>query len=335
MDISAASISRSIANLQSQLLGSLFGSNSTTGNGDIFSALLSQKIGLNNLGDIASVDNPLVNNSLLNMPGGVANSVNMFGAGANSPSNLGADLAAVLNPSTNVKGLSPTGRNLALFDPESAYNMMSAINNRDVLYKAQYSELSQMKSGVAQMQAAGESLGNITAASAAGDIQAQLQHFVEQYNNWRQSFEPDMQQGGLLAGTQAAQVSLYELEQSVKNIFNGAADGIHGLGDLGITIDPGTHLAALDSQKLNATLSTNLQAAVNAMHEFSANFAKSAGLLNADNNFIPNQLDNLSRAIHYIGDNIGALTQEFGTGDAAKPAGKVAQALAAYNQNYA
>lgn len=291
MDISPAVISRSIASMQMQVLGSLFGSNSA-GNGDVFSALLSQQIGLDNTG------------------------------------------TAALNPSAGVGGPSSTGRNSALFDPESAYNMMSLIiNSSDALYKAQYSELSQMKTGVARMQAAGQGLGDITAAPA-DEIQARLQHFVAQYNDWRQSFGPDVQQGALLAGTQAAQVSLYELEQSVENIFNGATDGIHGLGDLGITIDPETHLAALDTRQFQAALSTNPQGALNAVHEFGANFAKSAGLLNADNNFIPSQLDNLGRAIHYIADNEDALTQEFGTGDAAKPTGKEAQALAAYNRNY-
>ena len=290
MDVSPAAISCSIANMQTQVLGSLFGSNSA-GNGDVFSALLSQQIGLDNTG------------------------------------------TAALNPSGDVGGPSSTGRNSALFDPESAYNMMSLINSSDALYKAQYSELSQMKTGVARMQAAGQGLGDITAAPA-DEIQARLQHFVAQYNDWRQSFGPDVQQGGLLAGTQAAQVSLYELEQSVENIFNGATDGIHGLGDLGITIDPETHLAALDTRQFQAALSTNPQGALNAVHEFGANFAKSAGLLNADNNFIPSQLDNLGRAIHYIADNEDALTQEFGTGDAAKPTGKEAQALAAYNRNY-
>lgn len=240
--------------------------------------------------------------------------------------------AASLFDTAGAKGLAATGRNASLFDPESAYNMMSLINNRDVLYKAQFSELSHMSAGVAQEQAAAHQLGSI---ASPDEIQARLAQFAEQYNQWRKDFGGDVQKGGLLAGTQAAEVSLYELDQSIKNRFFGAADGVRGLADLGFSIDPTSHLATLDTQKLQATLSANPQGAVNALHEFAQNFAKSAELLNSANNFIPNQLDNLNRAIHYISDNKVALTQEFGTGDPAKPTGQVARALAAYNQTYA
>ncbi len=246
----------------------------------------------------------------------------------------GSDPSSLFNPGSG-KGLSSNGRNLALFDPESAYNMMSFINSRDALYKAQFSELSEMKAGVAQMQVAGQGLGAVTRATPPAGVEALLQNFVERYNHWRDSFDDDVEQGGLLDNMQAAEVSLYELEQSVKYSFFGAKDGIHGLRDLGVSIDPATRLASLDSQRLHATLSANPQGAVNAIQEFSVNFAKSAGLLNAENNFIPNQLDNLNRAIRYIGDNKTSLSQEFGSGDAAKPGGKIAQALAAYQQNYA
>jgi len=252
---------------------------------------------------------------------------------------LGSDSASTdplpwLNGSGNVKGLSPAGRNMALFDPESAYTMMSVINNRDVSYKAQFSELSQMQSYVAQMQDAGQSLGSIAPATGNDDIKSRLQGFADQYNGWIQRFDADMRQGGLLADTQAAQVSVYELEQSIKNIFNGAKDGLHGLRDLGIAIDPNTKFASLDGAKLDAVLASNKQGAVDALQEFSANFAKSASLLNADGNFIPRQLNNLNGAIHYVADNKDALQEEFGTGDPAKPTGQVAQALAAYNRTY-
>jgi hypothetical protein len=226
------------------------------------------------------------------------------------------------------------GRNMALPDPESAYRMMTLINSKDVLYKAQYSELSQLGSAVASMQEAGAKLGGISTASGNDAIEASLQSFVGQYNDWIQRFNPDMQSGGLLAGTQAAQISRYELEQSVKNIFNGANDGVHGLGDLGIGVDPVSQTLTLDCAKLDAMLASGKQGVVDTLQEFGANFAKSAGLLNADSNFIPRQLDNLDRAIHYIDDNGASLRAEFGTGDTAKPTGQVAQALAAYRQSY-
>lgn len=242
--------------------------------------------------------------------------------------------SSYINQSGGIKGLSPTGRNMVLPDPESAYKMMTVINNDDVYYKAQFSELSQMKSAVFQMQDAGQGLGGIALSTGNDSIKSQLQDFVGQYNSFIQRFDPDMQQGGLLADTQAAEASRFELEQSVNNHFFGAKDGVHGLSDLGITIDPNTRLASLDTAKLDSLLAINKQGVVDAVQDFSANFSQSASLLNSDGNFILKQLDNLNRAIHFIADNKASLQTEFGTGNAAKPAGQVAQALAAYNQTY-
>lgn len=250
---------------------------------------------------------------------------------ASTPTDL---LSLFIQRSGTKSGVLHAGRNMSLSDPESAYKMMTLINNKDVLYKAQYSELSQMGAAVSRMQEAGQNLGNVTTTTGNDDIETSLQGFVNRYNDWIQRFNPDMQNGGLLSGTRAAQVSRYELEQSVKNIFNGARDGMHGLGDLGINIDPVSQMLALDSTKLNSTLASAKPGVVDTIQEFSANFAKSASLLNANNNFIPNQLDNLNRVIRYIKDNSDSLQTEFGTGDAAKPTGQVAQALAAYKQSY-
>jgi len=246
--------------------------------------------------------------------------------------NASSDPLSAPASSASTGGLSATGRNTALFDPESAYKMMSVINGDDVVYKAQFSELSQMKSYVSEMQQDGQSLGSITAATGNDSIKSQLQNFAGQYNDWVQRFDADMQSGGVLADTQAAQVSRHELDQSVENIFNGASDGLYGLRDLGFTIDPNTKLATLDSARLDSVLASNKQGAVDTLQQFGANFAKSAELLNSDGNFIPNRLNNLSRVIHYIADNKSSLQAEFGQGDAAKPSGQIAQALAAYNR---
>ena len=81
-------------------------------------------------------------------------------------------------------------------------------------------------------------------------------------------------------------------------------------------------------------LASNKSGAVNAIDEFSANFAKSADLLNAKGNFIPNSLDNRGRAIQYITDHITNLQSEFGTGNSAQPTGSVAKALAAYESTF-
>jgi hypothetical protein len=242
--------------------------------------------------------------------------------------------SSYINQSGSIKGLSPAGRNMVLADPESAYKMMTVINKDDVSYKAQFSELSQMKSSVFQMQDAGQGLGNIALSTGNDNLKSQLNNFVGQYNSWIQRFNPDILQGGLLADTQAAQASRFELEQNVNNRFFGINDGVHGLSDVGITIDPNTRLAALDTTKLDSLLATNKQGVVDTVQEFSANFVKSASLLNSDGNFIVKQLDNLNRAIHFIADNKASLQAEFGTGNTAKPTGQVAQALSAYNQIY-
>lgn len=242
-----------------------------------------------------------------------------------------ADADALL---TQAKSAPSTGRNSALFDPESAFKMMTTINNRDVLHKAEFSEMRKMSSYVEQIEAAGQRLSGIIASTPNSDIQAQLQNFAAEYNSLVQRFKPSVQNGGMLEGVQAAEISLYELEQSVKYKFFGAQDGLHGLNDLGIAIDPHTKLATLDSAKLDAVLASNKQAAVNTVQEFSANFAKSADLLNSNGNFIPNRLNNLNRAIRYITDHKESLQAEFGLGDPAKPSKQVAQALAAYNKIY-
>ncbi|MDX8379929.1 MAG: hypothetical protein R8K48_07815 [Gallionella sp.] len=236
-------------------------------------------------------------------------------------------LASAINsivPSSQVTGLSPTGRNRALADPESAYKMMSVINHVEVLYQAQSSELSQMKTAVQQMEGAGKTLATVDHSMTNSSIKLKLLGFVGQYNNWIHRFNPDVQQGGLLAHTQAAQVSQYELEQSVKSRFFGAGEGVNGMAVLGLTIDPHSKLARLDTAKLDAVLASNKSGAVVAVEEFSANFTKSARLLVAEGGFISKQLNNLGHAIHYISVNKDALQQEFGTGDAATPTRQVA-----------
>lgn len=239
---------------------------------------------------------------------------------------------SLLGSTTASQGLADSGYNMSLFDPQSAYKMMSVINTKDVNYKAQFSELSEMKTAVAGLQQAGQTLGGVDGTMDNATITAQLQGFATKYNEWIQRFDGTVKSGGLLAGTQAAEVSLNELERSVENTFNGAKDGFRGLSDLGFTIDQSSNLASLDANALNAALTNNKQGAINTLQQFSANFAKSAELLNSPDNFIPNRLDNLDRVIDYIADHKSSLQAEFGLGDAAKPSAETARALAAYNR---
>ena len=52
---------------------------------------------------------------------------------------------------------------------------------------------------------------------------------------------------------------------------------------------------------------------IDTVQQFSANFAKSAELLDSSGNFVPRQLSNLNQAINYITQNESSLQSEFGT----------------------
>jgi hypothetical protein len=238
-------------------------------------------------------------------------------------------LSALSLPGEAAAAQRHAGRNMALADPESAYRMMTLINGKDALFKAQAYELGEMGEAVAQMRQAGLDLSNIAADHET--VEAGLRDFVAGYNEWVRRFDPALGGDGLLAGTQAAQISRYELEQSVRNMFIGVGVGLSGIDDIGVDVMADGTLS-LDGAKLDAMLDSNMQAVASATREFGAHFARSAEMLNADNNFIPNQLDNLNRAIRYIGENLADWQAEFGLGDVARPSGQVARALAAYRQ---
>jgi len=297
---------------------------SSTSESDTFSSSLAVRM--------ASLQAQSVN-TLLGSVRGNSKTSNTFDflTGTSEKQSTSTDLMSLLGLNTSQR-LSASGRNLSLFDPESGYKMMSIINGKDVTYKAQFSELSEMKTAVANIQQAGQTLGNVNDSLDNESIKTQLQTFAASYNEWIKRFDGTVKSGGLLAGTQAAEISLYELEQSVENIFNGAKDGFHGLRDLGFSIDQNTNLASLDVSKLDAALVSNRSGAINTINEFSANFVKSAALLNSADNFIPNRLANLDRVIDYISDNKSSLQAEFGLGDPAKPSAQVTKALATYNR---
>ncbi|MDP2880398.1 MAG: flagellar filament capping protein FliD, partial [Azonexus sp.] len=218
-----------------------------------------------------------------------------------------------------------------LFDPESAFRMMSEINQREVNYKAEFAEMNDMGAYVETMRTAAATLEGIDGESSNAAIRNGLQDFVTAYNGWIDRFDEVLADGGLLAGTQAAKVAQWELEKSVDSVFHGAAGGVRGMTALGISIDPVSNMASLDTAKLDSVLAANQNGAIAAIREFSSNFARSAELLNTAGNFIPNRMNNLSRVIDYIDGNKSALQAEFGLGNTARPSGDVARALAAYN----
>lgn len=268
--------------------------------------------------------------------------------GASSTSDGVGSLLSLLKGSASASGavtgsgaagalgaLSPTGRNLALFDPESAYGMMSLINKLEVKYKAQSAELDAMRDELGKLQQQGQGLASLDATSSDAGVRSAVQDFVGNYNAWVQRFDADMGKDGLLADTKAAQVARYEMANEVGNIFNGASAGVHGLADLGITLDPATGLASIDSAKFDAALAGNRSGTLTALQQFGGHVAQAAELLTSDGNFIANRQANLGRVIDYIDSNHSALQAEFGLGDEAQPSGAVAQALAAYERRHA
>lgn len=227
---------------------------------------------------------------------------------------------------------SAAGRNMTLNDPESGYKMMTDINQYQVNWKAEFSELSVMDGAVTEIGDVAAGLEKIGTESSDETIKSALRGFIERYNDWITRFEPDMQAGGLLANTQAAGVARHELEASVRNILNGSKDGISGLGALGISVDPQTHRLVFDEKAFDTALASNRSGVVSAVDEFSNNFAEAAKTVTSDGKFIHRQLDNLDRALDYLRDNIASLRQEFGTGAVARTDGQVAKAVAAYEK---
>ena len=150
------------------------------------------------------------------------------------------------------------GATSSLFDPESAYRMMSDINARAVAYKAESSEMTDMKTYVSTLQQEAIKLGSTDASTgSAMKSAARVQAFADAYNGWMQRFGSELKDGGLLAGTQAAKVAQWELEQSIANPFHGAKDGLRGMADLGLRIDPVSKLATVDNARLDAALASN------------------------------------------------------------------------------
>lgn len=264
-----------------------------------------------------------------------AQTVSALTGNATTGSNATHPLDALSRTSAVSGAPGPSVAGVSLADPQSAYAMMSLINTADATYKAQYYELSQMRSAVGSLEHAADTLSTVDATQSNEAIVARLQQFVDQYNVWNARFEGTVQKDGVLAGTQAAEVSLGELEQNVTSIFNGATEGFHGMSGLGLTIDPTTHRAVLDTKQLSAALDARKDGAVATIDQFSAGFAKSAALLGSDDNFIAHRLANLSRVIDYVKRNSASLQSEFGLGAPARLSPQTSQALRAYDAVYA
>lgn len=210
-------------------------------------------------------------------------------------------------------------------------NVSTVINRVDVSFKAQFSELSELKSRIAQQQDAANTLHTITPQSSDADIVAKVNDFIATYNAGVNRFTPDVAAGGVLDGSAEANRARFSLERDIADPLIGASSGVRdGLASLGIQVDPTTLLATVDQTALQASLGSNKNATVNTLTAFAASFSATATSLNQAGNPEDRQLKNLDKAIHWIDDNRADVAKEFGAGEAAKPNQAFAKAAAAY-----
>ena len=108
-------------------------------------------------------------------------------------------------------------------------NLLSAaFDYRQTGYSKELSRLEEMSSKVADLSSTAKSLQSLTASTDTADIKSALQKFVQQYNAWDAEFDGDVAKGGMLEGSQAANMARFSMQRDVTDIFNG-----HGNGGLG------------------------------------------------------------------------------------------------------
>ncbi len=241
-----------------------------------------------------------------------------------------SDLASnTVNATNSVAGLSPTGRNPALADPESAYQMMSVINFSNAAFQAQHAELADMAQGVRQLGQSAAQLTAIDAATPLNAMQNKLQTFADQYNSWRLEFDAALQDPNQLGNTQAAQLARHELQASINSPFHGANAGMQGLAAMGISTNAQGFMQ-LDRQQLAAQWQSNPAQAAQALNDFGQHFNGASEQLLAPNQSFAKQTANLDKAISYIKDSQTALPTEFGLGDPPKLSPQMQKLLAEY-----
>ncbi len=211
-------------------------------------------------------------------------------------------------------------------------NMVTVLNRVEVTFKAQFSELGEMRHSLVTEQAAAKQLARLDANSSAADIKGALAHFVNTYNAGVNRFAPALDRGGVLEGSWEAQRARFATRRDIDYILNGADKGIKGdLAKLGITTDPGTGLAAIDEGKLDAALAANKAHVAASSSAFADTFITTVDFLNAKGHSQQRQMANLERAVHWIDDNREAVQKEFGPGAAATPNEAFAKAAALYD----
>lgn len=227
----------------------------------------------------------------------------------------------------------PTGLDASQAFSKPGQNMVTVLNRVEVTFKAQFSELGEMRKSLGQEQDAARQLSALDASSADADIKLALNNFVASYNAGVNRFAPDVAQGGILEGSWEAARARFATERDINYFLNGAEAGHKGgLAALGIVTDPATGLASIDEAQLNAALATDKGGAVAAVTDFGATFVSTVADLNAPDHAQVNQMANLDRAVHWIDANKAAVQKEFGPGAAATPDDAFARAASQYDQ---
>jgi hypothetical protein len=150
---------------------------------------------------------------------GGANFADILGVGNTAgTSSLDALLSSAASMS-GTNGVSAVGRNMALFDPESAYRMMTDINAKAVAYKAEASEMGDMKSYVSTLQQEAVKLGSTDVSTGTRESGAACRHcqclqwldaaFRQRVAGWRHA-------GGHAGGQGVAVRTGAEYRQSVQ-----------------------------------------------------------------------------------------------------------------------
>ena len=247
--------------------------------------------------------------------------------------NLIDQFSASLRGNELATSTTPTGLDAAGSFSTPGQNMITVLNRVEVTFKAQFSELGEMRHSLVAEQGAARQLAGLTADSAKADIKAELAHFLETYNAGVNRFAPAVDKGGILEGSWEAARARFATQRDIGYVLNGSEVGIKGdLAKLGVTTDPKTGLAAIDQAKLDGALDKDPGHVVASLTAFANTFVTTVDFLNAKGHSQQRQMANLDRAVNWIGDNKAAVQKEFGPGAAATPNAAFAKAAGNYGQ---
>ncbi|MES3025209.1 MAG: hypothetical protein V4857_26845 [Pseudomonadota bacterium] len=226
----------------------------------------------------------------------------------------------------------PTGLDSARPFSQPGQNMVTVLNRVEISFKAQFSELAQMRTSLGQQQDAARELTGVNAQTADADIKAALDKFVASYNAGVARFAPEVAAGGILEGSWEAARARFATARDIGYILNGHGAGVRGgLAALGISTDPNTGLAAIDHTQLDAALASDKAGYAVAITDFASSFVGTVDSLTATGHAQNRQMANLDRAVHWIDANKAAVQKEFGPGAAATPNAAFARAAAQYD----